>query len=83
MLHPQEAKEKLGTSFPEILSQTVALLKDNVVTNLKSDFDYILAQLEEQAAQIPELKALLAELAGRLPNGKIPEKPGIPLPQNS
>jgi hypothetical protein len=58
----QNLKEKLGTSFPSILSDTIDLLKDNVFTNYKSDFDDILEQLQEKAKDIPELNHVLERL---------------------
>ena len=58
-----DLKEKLGESFPSILADTIELLKDNVMTNYRSDFDDILELLHEKAEQIPELKLLLTELA--------------------
>ena len=58
----ENLKEKLGNNFTPILTETIDLLKENVVTNYKSDFDYILEQLDEKATYIPELKLLLSEL---------------------
>ena len=60
-----DLKQKLGESFPSILADTIELLKDNVMTNYKSDFDDILEQLNEKAEKIPELKLLLTELADK------------------
>jgi hypothetical protein len=59
----QNLKEKLGDNFSSILADTIELIKDNLLTNYKSDFDYILEQLNVKAEQIPELKLLLTELA--------------------
>lgn len=58
----EQMKQKLGDNFTLVLSDTVELIKDNALTNLKYDYDFILEQLMEKARQIPELKNVLKEL---------------------
>jgi hypothetical protein len=53
---------KLGGNFESVLNDTVDLIKENVLSTLKYDYDGILEQLKEKSEDIPELKTILAEL---------------------
>lgn len=55
-------KEKLGENFSIILEETFDLIKDNVITNSKYDFDYVLDQLKMKAINDPALQTLLSEI---------------------
>ncbi len=57
-----DMKAKLGNNFPSVLSECVELIKDNALSNLKYDFDFILERLNERAEEISELKNLLRGL---------------------
>ncbi|MES2763426.1 MAG: hypothetical protein V4677_14525 [Bacteroidota bacterium] len=58
----KKLKEKLGDNFSIILEETFDLIKDNVITDSKCDFDYVLDQLTMKAENDPELQKLLTEI---------------------
>ena len=63
----EEMKEKLGSNFSSVLYDTVELIKEHTLSNLKYDYDFVLEQLNEKAEQIPELKDVLAKLDTQQP----------------
>jgi hypothetical protein len=61
-------KSKLGENFTTVLNHTVELIKDNVLSTLKYDYDEIFDQLIEKGEDIPELKSVLEELEKQFTN---------------
>ena len=53
---------RLGNTFESVKKETLNLVKDNLWTNRKSDYDYVLEQLELKAEAIPELGLILANI---------------------
>jgi inhibitor of KinA sporulation pathway (predicted exonuclease) len=57
-----EMKKRLGENFSSVLNDTVELIKDHGLSNLKYDYDFIWELLDEKAEEIPDLKQVLIEL---------------------
>lgn len=58
----EDIESKLGGNFIPVLTEVIDLVKENVLTIYKYDYDGILEQLKEKGEEIPELKILLIEL---------------------
>jgi hypothetical protein len=52
-------KLELGKDFGSIKLETVDLIKENLLKNTKSDFDFVLEQLEIRAEECPGLRTTL------------------------
>ncbi len=58
----KDLANRLGNAFESVKQETLNLVKDNLWTNRKSDYDYVLEQLELKAEAIPELGLILATI---------------------
>jgi hypothetical protein len=63
-----DLKSKLGENFSTVFNDTIELIKDNALSNLKYDYDGIFKQLKEKGEDIPELKSILEELEKQYTN---------------
>ncbi len=58
----KDLANRLGNAFESVKQETLNLVKNNLWTNRKSDYDYVLEQLELKAEAIPELGLILATI---------------------
>ncbi len=57
-----ELKAEFGNDFQKILEESINLIKTNILTNIKSNYDRILEELNDMAVEKPELQKIILKL---------------------